>query len=376
MKQKCITGAWMMILMVSLFASCTRKDVPLPVTQGPINNPNTPQQGGGQEQTLKIKVQAVIKIGDIIYDSIPASFTLTSYDNSMQPHMLMLRLKPGVNEISVPANHVRYRLQVKEWNQTDEMTLDRNNIQEDIIYTLGGGRTAKKLKYEINAVLVNGVYRADSKTEYQYDARERLVKILLFRKRPTGDIYVAVSEDLYYENEKVAYAIKKDGAGNEISKLFIDYDQQGKIISLKQQSAGEETTGMVTYTIKTEGVETHLKHVSGKGATDYYMLLNRGNQVKRSSVAYNNINEWSSYGYDTNINPYIHMKWPDIFMSRNSKNNVSWTGKEYYAGNLTLDPVSYNYSYDAEGYPVSLVKESRSAQTGSVLATTKTTYHY
>lgn len=373
MKQNRIARVWMIVLMIAALASCTKKDLPVPVT-----NPNHPQQGGGhqQPQRLTIKVQAIIRIGDIIYDNIPASFTLTSYDSSMQPHMLNVRLKPGVNEINIPANHVRYRLFVKEWNQTDEMTLDRNNIQEDVVYTLGGGRAAKQLKYELNAVLVNGTYRAESKTEYRYDALGKLVKVLLFRKRTNGDIYVAVTEDLIYQQGKVTETIKKDESGNEISKLYISYDQQGKINALKHLRGTEETIGTVTYTIKPEGVETHLKNSNTNGTVDYYMLSLKGNQVKRSSVASNNINEWSDYGYDSNINPYIHMNWPDILMSRNSKNNISWTGKEYFSGNLTLDPVNYRYAYDGEGYPVSLVKEYRSAQTGTILNTTKTTYHY
>ena len=65
-----------------------------------------------------------------------------------------------------------------------------------------------------------------------------------------------------------------------------------------------------------------------------------------------------------------------MLLSRNAKNNISWTGKEYFSGNMTLDPVTYNYTYDAEGYPVSLVKEFRAARTGDILNTTKTTYHY
>jgi len=374
MKQHRITAVWLVIMIIATLASCTKRDLPLP-----IPNPNQPHQGGGgqqQPQVLKIKVQAIIKIGDIVYDSIPASFTLTSYDSSMQPHLLNIRLKPGVNEISIPANHIRYRLLVREWNHSDEMTLDRNNIQEDVIYTLGGAKAAKKMKYELNAVLVNGTYRAESKTEYQYDASGKLVKVLLFKKRTNGDVYIAATEDLIYQDGKVTESIKRDENGNEISKLFIGYDQQGKIKSFKQSRAGEETNGTVSYTIKNGAVETHIKHINSQSTVEHYILSIKGNQIRRSSVASNNINEWSDYGFDNSINPYIHMNWPDMQMLRNSKNNVSWTGKQYYEGNLTLDPVKYNYTYDGDGYPVSLVKEFRSAQTGSILNTTKTTYHY
>lgn len=380
MKNKLINGSWLILVVITLLASCSKKEIPVPVNQGPVNNPvpNTPQPGGGQNQPLRltIKVQAVIKIGDIIYDSIPASFTLTSYDSANQPHMLMVRLKPGVNEVNIPANHIRYRLAVKEWNQTDEMTLDRNNIQEDVIYTLGGSRAAKKLQYEVNAVLVNGTYRADSKTLYQYDVQGRLVKVTLLKKRSNGDIYTALTEDLFYQGGKVVEASRKEETGIEVSKLYISYDQQGKIRSMKQDKAGSTTDATVSYNITDAGVETLLKHVGSESSVDHYILMKKGNQIKRSSVASNNINEWSEYGYDTNINPYIHINWPDMLMSRNSKNNVSWTGKSYFSGNLTLDPVEYNYTYDAEGYPVSLVKVFRSAQTGSILNTTKTTYHY
>lgn len=375
MKQKFTSSVSMIIIMIALLLSCTKKDIPVPVKQ-----PNPPQQGGGhqQPQTLTIKVQAIIRIGDIVYDNIPASFALTSYDSSMQPHMTLVSLKPGVNEVSIPANHLRYRLQVRQWNQADEMTLERKDIQENIIYTLGGGRSAKKLKYEINAVLENGIYRADSKTEYQYDAHGKLIKVVLLKKRTNGDIYTALAESLTYQNEKATLITRTNETGTEISKLYINYDQQGKIKSLKQVSGVGEINADITYTITTAGVETRLKHVNGSNniVTDYYILSDKGNQVKRSYLSSNNISEWSDYGYDSNINPYIHMNWPDILMSRNSKNNISWSGKEYYSGNLTLDPVGYNYTYDADGYPVSLVKEFRSAQTGSILNSTKTTYHY
>jgi hypothetical protein len=375
MKKQFSISVSMIIMMVSLLLSCTKRDIPVPVTQ-----PNPPQQGGGQHQPLflKIKVQAIIKIGDIVYDHIPAAFTLTSYDSSMQPRLLSVHLKPGVNEITIPANHLRYRLQVKQWNQADEMTLERSDVQENSIYTLGGRKAAKKLQYEINAVLVNGIYRADSKTEYQYDAQGKLVKVVLLKKRTNGDIYTALAESLAYQNEKVAVISRTDETGTEISKLYISYDQQGKIKSLKQLNGAGEINADVTYTITAAGVETRLKHINNSNniVTDYYMLSNKGNQVKRSYLSSNNISEWSDYGYDSNINPYIHMNWPDILMSRNSKNNISWTGKEYYSGNLTLDPIRYNYTYDGDGYPISLVKEYRSAQTGSILNTTKTTYHY
>jgi len=375
MKQKFNISVSMIIMTIALLLSCTKKDIPVPVTQ-----PNDPQQGGGQQQpqNLKIKVQAMIKIGEIVYDNIPANFTLTSYDSNMQPHMLSVNLKPGVNEVMIPANHLRYRLQVKQWNQSDEMTLERSDVQENIIYTLGGARAARKLKYEISAVLVNGVFRADSKTEYLYDVQDKLVKVVLFKKRTNGDIYTALAESLTYQHEKVVAISRTDETGTEISKLSISYDQQGKIKSLKQLNTAGEVNADVTYSITAAGVETRLKHVSSGNniVTDYYMLSYKGNQVKRSYQSSNNISDWSEYGYDANINPYIHMNWPDIVMSRNSKNNISWTGKEYYSGNLTLDPVRYSYTYDGEGYPVSLVKEFRSAQNGTILNTAKTTYHY
>ncbi|TDO27036.1 hypothetical protein [Sediminibacterium goheungense] len=381
MKQKFSMTVSMIIMMISLLISCTKKDVPVPVSQpNTPQQPNPPHQGGGQpqQQPLKIKVQAIIKIGDIVYDQIPASFTLTSYDSSMQPHMLSVSLKPGINEVTIPSNHLRYRLFVKQWNQTDEMTLDRSNIQEDVIYTLGGAREAKKLKYEISAVLVNGLYRADSKTEYQYDVNGKLLQVLLLKKRSNGNIYTALSETLSYQDGKATVITRKDETGAVINTTYISYDQQGKIKSLKQSAPSGEINAAISYTITGAGVETRIKHINSINGvtTDYYMLSDKGNPIKRSYLASNNISEWSDYGYDKNINPYIHMNWPDILMSRSAKNNISWTGKEYFSGNMTLDPVTYNYTYDAEGYPVSLVKEFRSARNGDIVNTTKTTYHY
>ena len=70
------------------------------------------------------------------------------------------------------------------------------------------------------------------------------------------------------------------------------------------------------------------------------------------------------------------MNWPDIFLSKSSKNNMISQQKGYAGGFPVAEPYKFEYTYDADGYPVELVKSYKSYTTGEHLYKTKTVYTY
>jgi hypothetical protein len=106
------------------------------------------------------------------------------------------------------------------------------------------------------------------------------------------------------------------------------------------------------------------------------MVLADGNIQEGATATSNHSSELSKYYYDMNINPYVHMNWPDLFLSHNSKNNVAASQQSFYGSYPVAVPRSYVYSYDNEGYPKELVREYKSPVTNQYLYTTKTVYYY
>jgi hypothetical protein len=106
------------------------------------------------------------------------------------------------------------------------------------------------------------------------------------------------------------------------------------------------------------------------------MSFRGGNMTESSAVTSNNNTELGRYDYDFNINPYVHMDWPNLFLSNSNKNNMTTQYKEYHGSYPTADPYRFNYTYDADGYPTQVIKHFKSPITGNYLFSTKTVFIY
>ncbi|MBL0884228.1 MAG: hypothetical protein IBJ16_12955 [Chitinophagaceae bacterium] len=380
MTKMIITILKVLILILAMTA-CNKRDVFTP--QKPAPGQPTQQPGNGEDNhhedsMLTIKVKAVIRIGDITYDSIPARLSIISWDNG-KARVQQISLKPGTNEVKIHKQSSHHELELIKWNMSDKMVLDKANIQENMTYLIGGGKEAKKLKKEMEYVLINGQYVAKGSTEYIYDPQGKLERIMYYKKNKQGVIYTAMSEWLSYTNHQVTSIIKLDSASQIIEKNDFTYDQQGKIISMRKEDiSGVVTRATVTRIATINGVETGINYqYSHNSITMHYaMLFSKGNLLQGVATTNHHNSEIGRYEYDTNINPYAHMNWPDIFLSRQSKNNVIWSSKEYYGSYPISDPVNYRYVYYSDGYPAELLKDYKAHNSTNILYTTKTTYHY
>lgn len=365
---------FMTLALLGFLFACTKPDVIRPTDPSPVGGGS----GGQHAPTLTIQVKAVIKIGEVVYDSIPAKLTVTSYDNTGQAHVKNVQMVEGVNLVVIPGNHLRYLLEVERWGVHDQMLLNRSDVHEDWVYLLGGSRAAKQLQYEQRMILENGVYRATHRTEYTYNTSGQLIQANFLSKKADGSIQLDATEELIVQQGKVKAILRKDGLGNPISRLDIQYDQQGKINTMQERAGGVETYATVSYAVTKNGIEKVLHYVYSNTSITmaHRKLLSNGNQVSSSFVYSNHNSELAICTFDQFINPYIHMNWPDISLSRSSRNNVNWQRKEYYGAYPEADPVNFRYTYDTEGYPVSLLQDHRATVGGQILYTTKTIYHY
>jgi hypothetical protein len=115
---------------------------------------------------LKIRVQPLIRIGDIVYDSIPVTLNVLTWSNTGQLNTVNHTLHPGTNEILLSKAATKYQLKISKWGTYDEMTLQRSQVQEGGLYSLGGSTAAKKLSEVLTYKLINNNYVPETRAVY------------------------------------------------------------------------------------------------------------------------------------------------------------------------------------------------------------------
>ena len=334
---------------------------------------------------MKIKVRPVIKIGDVVYDSIPVQFTLTSWNAAGQPTVTRLNLEAGLSEITLPKAATRYDLQVAKWGTVDELSLQKGDVQEGAVYTLGGSKEAKKLSSEINFKMVNGAWVAEQKISYQYE-HNKLKKITYQRKRADNTVFVHSTEDFIYNgNGWVEQIVKKNEASQVMMETSFSYNQGGKIISMQQKEGDKLTTAAVSYIGRPgrTGITGHydiniryqynFKSITGQ----YNLQFKGGNKVEDDLLFSDGGREIGIYKYNFNINPYVHLNWPDLTFSRSSKHALGGQ-QNGYDGNYAKNeyPAGTEFVFDADGYPKESITHYMNPFLGTYLYKTKTVYNY
>jgi hypothetical protein len=64
---------------------------------------------------IKVKMRAIMKIGDVIYDSIPASLTISTWNDKGEMTTTYGSLAAGINEVQVQKAAVKYQFLVSKW---------------------------------------------------------------------------------------------------------------------------------------------------------------------------------------------------------------------------------------------------------------------
>lgn len=327
---------------------------------------------------FKIKIRPYFKIGDVTYDSVPAGLVVTVIDNNGQATRKQVSLKAGTNEVEVPKAAVQYRFQISKWGISDELVLEKYQVHEESIYGIGGSRAAKKLKSEVKLKLVNGVYVPESKADYVYDASGKLTRINLYKKQSNEQTYLDKYDLFDYRDGKISMIHYLTGKDELLGSIAFSYGQNGKVSAMEQNMNGVVTKGIVTYFDSPGQLNAHIKYSFSDFyyTKDYTLSFKDGNAFKLwSSTSHGNLEE-GVYEYDFNINPYIHLKLPDLYLSHESINNKKKQYKTYAYAFPEADPLTFDYTYDADGYPTQLISEYWAPGTQTRLYTLKTVYTY
>lgn len=308
---------------------------------------------------VQIIVHPIIKVGNVIYDSIPVMLTIKTFDANNNMIFRNVPLAAGKQPILLSRDGVRYELTVSKWGVTDELKLSKRDIVENTVYTLGGEAVAKKLKSVITSKITNGVSKPESKADFEYNAAGDLTQILYYAKKPDMTTYLSHKEEFSYSNGHISEVKLYDENGALKTITRFQYNPQGKVVKMEENDNGILTTGDVFYTAidGSTGISGNYRIDITYKSTGYYYTINF-NKIVTGGVVISDVlatthgdYQQGMYEYDFNINPYCVLELPTVSFSHYSKHNTVGQFRTYNNAYPTVVPYDFAYSYSNDGFP-------------------------
>ncbi|MCG7856490.1 hypothetical protein MD537_05910 [Flavihumibacter sediminis] len=347
---------------------------------GSFNQGNVPV-----DPFMKIIVHPLIKIGDVVYDSIPVTYRLMTWDANGGGTVVHGTFKPGKNELTLLRSAIRYQIAISKWGTRDELTLEKADVQEGTVYTMGGSREAKKLRAEYSFQYDNGNFKPITKAAYEYASDGTISQIIHYRKKADNTTYVDMTDKFEYNGlTKPSRIIRYNESNSIIAENMFTYDAEGRVITMKKKEVGVETNAQVQYSLQPGGtgitgnydVMARYDYSNSPIDMTYTMRFIGGNNMSDAATTSNHSSEVGSYQYDFNINPFIHISLPDLLQPARSRHNATVEVKSYHGSYPEFVAYDFQYKYDADGYPIELIKSYKSYLTGIFAFKTKTVYSY
>jgi hypothetical protein len=359
--KKTFSSAVMQLSVVTmLFMACNKKDGILQPPPPPVQQPD--------EGFFSIRLKAAITVGDVAYDSIPATFTITTWDANGIAQQKDTALDAGAQIIYLPKKAARYSLKLNKWGVTDEKILNKADMTEGALYQLGGHKEARKLQWVNEYTWANGVYTLTAKQHFEYDADGRVIEVHHYGLDPySGALHSGSSDIFLYGNNElwVNSTSKRDGA--VWSHNVYKFDAQGRTIRSENKMNTQHLIYTNQYThegiMMLEGINVAANNPSVE------LRYAGGNRVEEKTIIPGYTTTIKNFRYDFNINPYAIIKIPSLYFEHSSKNNVV---AERWEGN---DQLVYEYKYDVDGYVTEVTTQGR-ANNGQFVNGSKIVYTY
>lgn len=350
------------MLTVTVFTACNKEDLPKP--KPPVVTPPV------AEGYITIKLKAAITVGDVVYDSIPATFRITSWDDNGVQHQKDTTLDAGAQAIHLPKAHSRFSFSINKWGVDDQLVLAKNEITEGRVYTLGGSKAAKKLQSVTQYSFFNGAFVPSQRQVFAYDAQGRIQHIDQYGTNNQGQLQLMSKDEYIYDGNKlrVENVSVTGGVRTVWYHHAYTFDAQGRAV----QSEYRYLTQHEVYTNQFNS--SGITMLMGEGASDpngsrLALKFAGGNRVEVKTILPGYTTTVINYSHDFNINPYAVIKMPSLRFELSSKNNVqseAWEGR---------DANRNENSYDGDGYLIQVITKSRNSE-GDYINSSKLVYTY
>ena len=336
--------------------------------------PPPPPQG-----EYAVKVKAAITVGDIVYDSIPATFTVVSWDRSGVMHQRDVQLAAGTQTILLPKAHTKYRISLAKWGVTDERTILSSEVNEGTTYVLGGSKAAKKIKEELHYTYENGSFQPQVKRAFVYGNDGMLSEVHNYGNMDGGatpNMELYSTDRFQYNGNKLQDISTFDELeGGAISGFNrFSWTPEGKLYQIQYSTGSELSSCRIFHPDGQNGTNwVHIDYVLNDITTGGRVELKfkDGNRVEEKTIMPNYPASTRTYTYDAGINPYVFLKWATMNFTYDSKNNV--VEEQYSSVSIRMERT---YTYDADGFVKEVVRKEINTTTGEVRGMSKIVYTY
>lgn len=335
------------------------------------------------EMDKLIFIRALFKVGEVMYDSIPAQLIVKSWDARNEMSYNIHYLAAGTQGVYLSAKAVRYHLSMSKWGIYYEMSLTKAEVLENTVYDMGGEKAAKKLKTVYEHKIVNEVTVPLTKTDYEYHSNGQVKQKQTLGKRADGSNYI-VQKDLFEYAQGMISAISSYDEHNAlIKKTIIEYDNEGRVSAMEERK-GEFFTKAKMFYIPLETrsglrqdyrVDVQYTYEHGH-YTGYYSKTMRGLNVLADRTSGDGNLAEGIYSSDSGINPYVHLGIPDLSLSQLPGHNTTFQWKTWTGAHPENVANAFEYKYDGDGYPIELLTQYKSYVTKKDVYAIKTTFLY
>jgi hypothetical protein len=319
----------------------------------------------------RVFIRTMIKVGEVVYDSIPAQLIVKSWDAREEMDYRIHYLAAGTQAIYLPAKAVRFQLSVSKWGSYAELRLTQAEVQDNAVYDIGGYVAAKKLKSVIETKIVGATSRPQTKTDYEYNANGEISQRLVWGKRDDLATYLMQKDIFTYTNGNITSIRSYDEGNGLLKTLTARYNAVGRVVAFEETSQAGKISAAASYLpLETRSgitqdyrIDVQYQYENGK-FTDYYNKTMRGGSVLHDIYVSNSgSTEEGTYDYDFCINPYALLKIPEMLFGQYTKHNMVFPRKIWRGARPTNEPYDFKYIYDGDGYPKELLTKYRSTQT-------------
>jgi hypothetical protein len=326
------------------------------------------------DEVMLIKSNVKVKIGGVLYQNVDAHLRVSGFDanNALQWEKDFNFVGPADNLLEVKNGFHHYSIAlVDKWGTNDIQSNipgkafweGRSDGPLPVTYVLVGSKDAKKLSSYVlsNEVIIAGGgtrYQPNIKVEYTYTAAGHIDHIHHQTYNPETAQFEETTTDTFVYEGDVVSGISTVMNGKPYADYQYNYGIENKITATLHYA--KELVGTQTTRPDAGNNRVNVTYSYSNGRSFAYAFDVFYKNIVTDLTTQDQVCNFGSYGYDKNINPFLHLGYMDFNFENWSANNKIAEDVRYIAcGFPTIIPVSHDYTYDTDGYPLTKITTYR-----------------
>lgn len=307
----------------------------------------------GFEAYFTLQAHLQMKVGDVGYDSLPGLLKLEAVKSNGGRWLREVELRQGITRVQIPQEYENYTFIITKWNTSIQKQYNRTELSNNMLVSLAGTRSAKRLVEESVFIENSAAITAESRSEYFYNQNGKIQSIRYYqRSLQVQGLPLTFVYNFHYTQPNAWDTMYRYDASQQLTGFTAIERNSNGIYSMFNKNYDQHTGAAVTYGTVNGNKEILVDYLfSNNNSMQYRIKFQHGNKVEDRAQTSTGGAESGTYSYDAAVNPYHQLGYDDLYFTNASKNNLMSMSKGYAGGFPTVIPYRYEYVYDEDGYP-------------------------